>query len=110
MKKNKPLGERTLWEYTERVATQLYFHSPVLVIYILSFDRHLLHQQWTVNLTVALYDRKGPAFLLGASVEIAIHSSSPFWDVQFQVVTQSPESAANTLRMTQSTGAPTEHQ
>lgn len=70
MKKNKPLGERTLWKYTE--------HSPLLVIYILSFDRHLLHQQWTVNLTVALYDGKGPAFLLGAAAEIAIYSSSPF--------------------------------
>lgn len=39
------------------VATQLNFSSP-------SSEWHLWHEQWTVNLTVALYDRNGSVFFI----------------------------------------------
>lgn len=52
----------------------------------------------------ALYDGEGAAFLLGATARIATHSL-----YVCVCVTQSPESAANALRVTRSAGSPTEH-
>lgn len=66
---------------------------------------HLQPQQWTVNLPVALYGGDGPALLLRANAELPLILSPTLCD--FLPSTQSPESAANTLRMTQVFGSPT---